>query len=219
MKNFAASPVAALLLLFIAVALASPVVLPVSEQTSEVCGEVLNATEGGIIYKPFETAQPNERCVWVIRSPNATDYSLEMVYMGYSSTSQETNVVATCLMNHLWTNTHEALNRTGTFARASERNKPSCIEPPVCYPFLTGAADNPLDIDYTAKFLIYIIDASKTPRKYQPCHKGFAENPFLNSVTNAPLLLRYSRSAFGNSILKRYLSWYMTERKTTTTNA
>ncbi|CAL8140123.1 unnamed protein product [Orchesella dallaii] len=85
-----------------------------AQQTSDTCGEVLTATDGGIIYKPFENVQPNERCVWVIRAPNATGYSLDLVFMGYQNDSTETNVVATCLKNHLWTNTHGALNHTGT---------------------------------------------------------------------------------------------------------
>ncbi|ODM89769.1 CUB and sushi domain-containing protein 1 [Orchesella cincta] len=76
------------------------------------CGEVLNATSGGISYKAFELIEPNERCVWVIRGGNTDGFRVNVLYLGFSYDPNGTQIVASCL-RHYFEAYHEILNQTG----------------------------------------------------------------------------------------------------------
>ncbi|ODM88741.1 Ovochymase-2 [Orchesella cincta] len=77
------------------------------------CNGVLNATSGGIAYKAFEPIAANERCVWTIRGGNADGFSLNVLNLGFSNSSSDTQVIATCL-RHRSSTTHILLNQTGS---------------------------------------------------------------------------------------------------------
>ncbi len=53
--------------------------------TTTDCGGVLNETSGEISYKLYEPFGPNERCVWIIRAQNTTDYTIGVFNLGFPS--------------------------------------------------------------------------------------------------------------------------------------
>ncbi|CAL8140137.1 unnamed protein product [Orchesella dallaii] len=76
------------------------------------CGEVLNSTSGGISYKAFEPIEPNERCVWIIRGGNTDGFNVNILYLGYESNPNGTQLIASCL-RHYFEAFHIILNQTG----------------------------------------------------------------------------------------------------------
>lgn len=54
--------------------------------SSSSCGGSLTDNAGTISYKNFQPYAPNERCVWTIRSKNATSYNVELETLGESGT-------------------------------------------------------------------------------------------------------------------------------------
>jgi len=63
----------------------------------EDCGGVLETEYATISYKPDTNISQNERCVWVIRSPTAISYTLDVLNFGLQVTPGGTGVTASCL--------------------------------------------------------------------------------------------------------------------------
>jgi len=65
--------------------------------TIETCGSVLETETATISYKVNASISPNERCVWLIRSPTAVTYYLDVLSFGLEAIPGQTGVIATCL--------------------------------------------------------------------------------------------------------------------------
>ncbi|ODM87854.1 hypothetical protein Ocin01_18828, partial [Orchesella cincta] len=66
------------------------------------CGGHLQESVAAISYKPDAQLSPNERCVWTIKSLNATSYNLEVHLFGLQNISGETGIIATCIPEYGW---------------------------------------------------------------------------------------------------------------------
>ncbi|ODM89202.1 hypothetical protein Ocin01_17480 [Orchesella cincta] len=68
---------------------------------------------GGIAYKAFEPISENERCVWTIRAGIVKGFTLNVLNIGISNSTTDTQVIASCL-RHQAGPTYFLLNQTGS---------------------------------------------------------------------------------------------------------
>lgn len=58
--------------------------LPVGTSHSTTCGDLLTGTNGTITYKTDEFLGKSERCIWVIRGGNVSDYHIAVFKLGFA---------------------------------------------------------------------------------------------------------------------------------------
>ncbi|ODM89201.1 Exoskeleton protein RP43 [Orchesella cincta] len=156
------------------------------------CNGVLNATSGGIAYRAFEPIAENERCVWTIRGGNAGGFSLNVLNLGISNSSSNTQVIATCLRRGETLANHILLNQTGpvngvsycnvlviTFASGSEVSGSTGFV--LEYSVLRSSSLSPRSQDY-------IIDAGTAGIIRHPNSASRYENYELNTFIILPTL-------------------------------
>jgi len=77
------------------------------------CGGQGNESAAAISYKADVSISSNERCVWVIRVPDALTYTLQVLSLGLQ-TSRDIGITATCILGTSTALTHTSINATGT---------------------------------------------------------------------------------------------------------
>ncbi|ODM90123.1 Deleted in malignant brain tumors 1 protein [Orchesella cincta] len=74
-----------------------PPVLFAEYPTVTTCGGTLTSNYSAITYKTAINVNPNERCVWTIRTPNVSRYTLQVLYLGLRLQAGQTGITASCV--------------------------------------------------------------------------------------------------------------------------